>query len=224
MGVGEEGELEGSRRALDRHLGDVNHETAPFPALQLLGQRLGSLECVELEDAPAPLLAGHPGCLVGPWGGAGGYEQVVVVELLPGGESDLVLVRQHQIDVTDHHFHTRGEESTPRPHHLVGGVGTEGDEQIAGLVVMAVVLIDHGDLPLVGVETRPQLVGHHGPCGACSENEQTSHVAILRRGRTSSRRWVQDRPPAAPGDRGGGPLGMGLNAGSGTALRGPSRR
>ena len=62
---------------------------------------------------------------------------------------------------------------------LAGCVDPEWDEQEPGLVVVGLVLVDNGDVPFVGIETRPQTVDHHGPGRPGPEHQQFLHVSLL---------------------------------------------
>ena len=57
----------------------------------------------------------------------------------------------------------------------LGRVRAERDEQVAGLVVVDVALVDDGDLPLVARQSWTELVDDHGAGGSAAENEQALH-------------------------------------------------
>ena len=66
--LGQERELQWGDGALDRHLGDVHDQASVVQALERDRKRLGTLEGVEVEDAPPPL--GARAC-PGVWSGRG---------------------------------------------------------------------------------------------------------------------------------------------------------
>jgi len=60
----------------------------------------------------------------------------------------------------------------PAASDLLGLDEPEGQEEVARLVVVDVVLVDDGDTPLAGGEAVPQLVHDHGAGRARSQDHE----------------------------------------------------
>jgi hypothetical protein len=176
VGVGEEGELQRRNRALDRHLGDVDDQAATGEGVQPLTQSQRTLEGVELVDALAPLGAvQHAGRLVRPRLGAGCDDEVLVAELAAVDELHETLTRFHARDRALHQVDIVGDELLGRFRHVLRPARAEGEEQVARLVVVPVARLDHRDLP-ARPEPAPQLVDHHRPGRASSQDHHVPHV------------------------------------------------
>jgi len=125
----------------------MDHQPAALPGGQLLRERDGAVVRVELVDAAAQVVR-HAGRLVRPGRGAGGDDEVVVGEGAPVHEVHGVRLGFHPVDLGRDEADALVDRGAPRPGHLGGCVGPEGDEQEAGLVVVRGALVHHGDGPL----------------------------------------------------------------------------
>ena len=186
--VGQERELQRCDRALDGHLGDVHHQPAVVEPLQHRGQRGGAVQGVEVEDAPAPLVAQHAGGLVGPRRGAARDDQVVVRQRAPVHERHHVVVRPDDVDLADDEVDAPSDEPAARLGELLGPVPAEGQEEVPGLVGVDVVAVDHRDRPLCAVEAVPQLVGHHRPGRPGPQHHESLHDGLPTRSGGCGRR------------------------------------
>ncbi len=134
--VGEEHELERSDRALDRHLDDVHDEASTGPVGQLGGQRRGAFEGVEVVNRRAVLVAVEPFGLIASRVRPGGDHELVVVEAGAVGQRDRRGVGVDDVDFTEDHVDVGGEQGPGVLDDVVGLVGPEGDEEVAGLIVV----------------------------------------------------------------------------------------
>ena len=172
--VGQHQELQRRDRALDRVLDDVDDQPAALPGAQMLGQRHGAFDGVEVEDRLVPLVLLQAGRLFGLRLRAGGDHQEVVVEDPAIGELHAVVVGLDDLDRRHDHLDARRDEVALGLHHIVLAVHPERDEQETGLIVVRLVLIDDGHLPFVAVQQPAQPVGHHGAGRAGAENQTAS--------------------------------------------------
>ncbi len=179
--LGEEGELQRSDRALDRHVGDVHDQAAVVERRQRVGQGLGAVEAVEVEDALAPLAPQHAGGLVRPGRRAGRDDEEVVVQGPSVGEVHGIVVGVDPVDLAEHELDALWHELVSRPADLRGVVGPERQEQVARLVGMHVVTVDDGDLPLLARQLAPQLVDDHRARGPGTQHHQSPRHGVSPR-------------------------------------------
>ena len=172
--VGEEVELERGHRAFERHLHDAHDELAAFPALEGFAQRDGAVDGVEVVHGLAPFVADQAGGHVGAGLGAGGDDELVVVEDVSAGQVNLVGFGVHSLDLRDDEVDAGGDEPLRRLDDVLLRVHPERDEEETGLVVVGFVLIDDRDLPIV-TEDGTKLVDHHRSGGAGAEDDEFLH-------------------------------------------------
>ena len=115
----------------------------------------------------------------GVWSGrgrrAGGDDELVVAQGAPVDERDLTGLRVDAVDVAEHELDAVGDEGVAAASDLLGLDEPEGQEEVARLVVVDVVLVDDGDAPLAGGEAVPQLVRDHGAGRARSQDHEGPH-------------------------------------------------
>ncbi len=165
-------------RALDGHVHDVHDQASAFPGLELLAKRCRAFVGVELVDALAPLALIHAGGLGWSRRRAGGDDQLVVLEHRAVQQQYRVGLGVDAVDLAVNEVDALGDEPLGGLDDLVGAVGAERDEEVAGLVVVDVALVDNGDLPLVAGKSGPELVDDHRSGGSATEYEQALHRAL----------------------------------------------
>jgi hypothetical protein len=180
--IREEDELQRRHRALDGQLGDVHDQPATGERVELCPQRDRTLEGVELTDLAVPLLAEHPGGLVGAGGRAAGDDELVVVQ---GASADEVHGGGWGVDPFDlghDDLDVVVQVGALALADLARLVHPERDEQVPRLVVVDVVLVDDGDGPFGGREPLAELVDDHRPGRARSQD----HEVLRGGGHTST--------------------------------------
>jgi hypothetical protein len=106
--------------------------------------------------------------------------ELVVAESGAVGEVDDVRVGVDPLDHAGELADPDGDQADSSGlDDLLGPVGAEGDEQVAGLVVVFLGLVDDGDLPFVGRKQRAELVDDHRAGGAGAEDQKVSHGRLL---------------------------------------------
>ena len=168
--VGQEGELERSDRALDRHVDEVDDQPAAVEAVEGLPELTGSLGAVEGEGPVVPAGPGEALGLLGLKPAAGCDDQDVVGEHGPIVEEDLVALDPDLRDLVLMEDDAVVELPAAWPHDLVELREPEWHEEQAGLVDVPVILVDDVDLGLVGVEAAAQPVSRHRAAGAATED------------------------------------------------------
>ena len=199
-GVGEEHELHRCDRALDRHLDDVGDEATARPVGELLRERRRTVQGVEVVNRRSVFVAVEAFGLVPARVGARGDHELVVGETGAIGEQHRVVGGVDTIDVAEHEVDVVVEQGCGRLHDVVGVIGAERDEEIAGLVVMLALGVDHGDLPLGGRQLPAELVGGHRAGGTGSEDDEMVHDVFPIRSSSPSmmpqaRQTHRDRGP-----------------------------
>ncbi|MPM62456.1 hypothetical protein SDC9_109328 [bioreactor metagenome] len=175
----QEDELQRRDRALDRHVGQLHQHLAALERLEGVVQPGGALEGVEVEDLLVPEGAvGHARGQVGTGLGAGGDQEPVVRQGPAVLEVDLVVVGADPADARLDEVHARRDEVGPRLGDPLRRRGAERDEEVAGLVVVVIVLVHHGDRPVLG-ELVAEVVGEHGAGGTGTEDEEPSHESRI---------------------------------------------
>ena len=201
----EEDELQGSDRALDRHVSDVDDETAAREPCQGVAQGGRALEGVEVEDAGPPEPARHAGHLVGARRGPGRDHQLVVGEHEAPVEVDLSIGGPYLLHRPVDEPHRGVELRDTRTDQVVRVIAAEGNEQEAGLVHVPVVLVDDRHPPLALVEASVEPVGDHRAGGATAEDEQLLHDGITATGTvawcSTPRATEPSVKPKVPGSR-----------------------
>jgi hypothetical protein len=156
----------------------VHDQASVVEGAERVAERLGAVEGVEVEDAAPPLGAEHARRLVRPRGHASGDHQVVVGKTAAVLEADDSLLGLDPVDLAQDQLHSVGEEVVPAAHDLGRRVAAERYEQVARLVVVVVVPVDHGDRPLVVRQPLVELVRDHRAGGAAAEDEQLAHDGL----------------------------------------------
>ena len=152
--VGQEAELERGDRALDRHVDHVHDQPATIEGGERGTQGGGAFRCVKGEDLLHPPRAGETLGLFGHQSGAGGDDEDVVGEGGTAGEVHLVGLDVDMVDAGLDEPDPVVELPFPGAHDVLGVGEAERDEQQPRLVDVAVVLVDHDDLGLLGGQRR----------------------------------------------------------------------
>ena len=173
--VGQHQEFQRRDGALDGVLDDIDDHAAALPVAQMLGQRHGAFDGVEVEDRLVPLVLQQARRLFGPRLRARGDHQEVILEDAAVDQLHTVLIGLDDVGLRLDHLDARGDEVTLGLHHVGLAVHPEGNEQETGLIVVRLVRIDDGHLPFVAVEQPAQSVDHHGASRAGAENQQLLH-------------------------------------------------
>ena len=172
--VGEEAELQRRHRALDRHIHDVDDETAAIEARQVSGKRRRAFERVEGEDLLHPARAGESLGFLRDERRPGGDDEDVVGER--GAVREVNGVRLH-VDVFDGVLavvDALAKLAAAGPHDVLRVGETERNEQEARLVHVAVVLIDDRDRDFVLGEGAPQPVRHERAARSGPEDDDAA--------------------------------------------------
>src|SRR6266498_5186937 len=118
----------------------MHDQLATLPARELVAQRGGAAEGVEVEDARAPLAVHQAGGLVRTWGRSGGDDEVVIAQRAAIREPHRARRRINPIDLGEHQVDPVRDEPRAWLDELPRLVDTEGQQQQAGLVEMLTVL------------------------------------------------------------------------------------
>jgi len=126
-------------------------------------------------DGGVPARAEHSRCLVGPRGGAGGDNEVVVIEFATVEQVNLLAFGIDAVNLTHDQFDAVIDERVPGPADVFGLVDAERHEEIRGLIVVVVVLVDDDDSPILVRQPVAQLVRCHGAGGSPAEDHEGGH-------------------------------------------------
>lgn len=173
--LGEKEELERRHRALDGHLRDVEHDASAGEPIERATQSERALERVEVEGGLLPSCVRETRRLLGQDAAPRRHDENVVGEHSAVGHEDLVLVRCDAVDLAEPELDARVEKVLAPLHDLLRPVLSEWEEQQARLVEVDVVTVDDGDAPRVFGERPYELVGHHRPAGAASQDHDALH-------------------------------------------------
>ena len=115
----------------------------------------------------------------------------------------MLLVGADLLDPAGHEPDASVELRGARADQVGGVVVAERDEEVARLVGVPVVLVDHRDPPLVAVETLVQPVRDHGAGGAAAQDQQLFHgpIGLLHDGITATGTVAWCRTPRATDPR-----------------------
>jgi hypothetical protein len=138
----------------------------------MFGQGHRPLEGVEVVDGLVPFVLLQARHLIESGMGAGGYDQVVVVQVtVVLGDAHPVLLRLDHLDLGHDHLNPRRNEVAPGLDHVVLAVNAEGDEKEPRLIGMHFIPIHDGDLPFVPVQHVAQFVDNHCPGSSGAQHQ-----------------------------------------------------
>ena len=141
--VGQEEELEWGDRALDRHLGHVQHQPAAIEVLHGLVKLERTVERVEVEDVALPAGPHQPIHLLRGDAAARGDDQVVVVDRAAVVELHAVFVGLDHVDPAQQQVYALRDVAGARPDDVLLTVDPERDEEQPGLVLCGKQAIDN---------------------------------------------------------------------------------
>jgi hypothetical protein len=188
--VGEERELERRRRTLDRHVDHRHHQPAGVKALTRVVQGGRALKRVEVEDPLTPPRARHTVSLTRQQRRAAGDHQHVVAERLPAGQVHGVLGGLDPVDLGEPELDPVPQVLAARADDSVGLLHPERDQQLTGLIDVAVIAVDHDDLHRLAI-TPVHTVGRQRPRGTPSEDHDTTAHRTHHARRESTRSSAQ---------------------------------
>ena len=172
----------------------------PSKSSRALRERQCPVEAVEVEDALSPFRTQHSRCFLGAGRHARGDDQVVVRQGPAAHQRDSSGGGVDDVNLADDEVDPVGQKGMPRPGDLIRRVGTEREEQVPGLIVVRIVLVDDRDLPLRGSQGAPQFVHDHRSGGTSAQHQESLHDNISSVGRQwpVSGGWQHQLPWPAP--------------------------
>ncbi|MEZ5303561.1 MAG: hypothetical protein R3F11_23405 [Verrucomicrobiales bacterium] len=142
---------------------------------ELVPQRAGSVERVEIKHLVAPAAARHAFDFLRRDPRAGRHHEDVVAQRLPPFDMHLVRRRIDPLDLARYQIDAPRQQVADRLDHIPRRHHPKRKEEKARLVIMVRRSLDGGDPPLVARQSLAQVMRHHGAGGPGPEDKKLFH-------------------------------------------------
>ncbi len=172
----QEDEFKWRNRAFEGQFHDAEHQLAPFPGAQMLGQGRCPFKCVKLMDALAPFRFSQSRRFTWSGVGAGGNDQEVVFQdSISFRNMHTIVIGIDALDPGNNQLYPRRNEVSFRLYDVVFPIDAKRNKQETGLVVVGLMLVNQRDLPLFAAKDVTQPVCYHSAGSAGAENQYSLH-------------------------------------------------